>query len=121
MRRRVDVRPAGPISWPETGLGRGWEPAAIMTASLLLLSMGLVTVYSASAFLAQRQNLPDYFYALRQATGAALGLVVLVGPWLVWLTNITAAGIGLAVIAFDFVAAVGFIAFTTATSGRKQP
>jgi cell division protein FtsW len=78
MRRRVDVRPAGPVSLPDTGLGRGWEPAVIMTATLLLLSFGLVTLYSASSFLAQRQNLADYFYVLRQAGGAALGLVVMV-------------------------------------------
>jgi cell division protein FtsW len=78
MPRRVDIRPAGPISLPDTGIGRGWEPAVLMTVTLLLLSMGLVTVYSASAFLAQRQSLPDYFYVLRQAAGAACGLVIMV-------------------------------------------
>ena len=74
----VDVAPAGPTTYPDTGLGRGWEPAALMTVTLLLLSFGLVTLYSASSFLAQRQNLPDYYYVLRQATGAALGLGVMV-------------------------------------------
>jgi len=48
-----------------------------MTLTLVLLSLGLVTLYSASAFLAQGQALPDYYYVLRQATGAAAGLVIL--------------------------------------------
>ncbi len=63
---------------PETGLGRGWEPATLVTAVLLLLAFGLVNLYSASSFLAQRQDLPDYFYVVRQTAGAALALVVLV-------------------------------------------
>jgi cell division protein FtsW len=74
---RTDVARQAP-SYPETGLGRGWEPAVLMGATLLLLCFGLVNLYSASAFLAQRQNLPDTFYVLRQAGGAAAGLVALV-------------------------------------------
>ncbi len=77
MARPVDVAPSGPLALPITGLGRGWEPAAIMTLTLLLLFVGLVTLYSASAFLAQRQAEPDYYYVLRQAKGAAAGLAVL--------------------------------------------
>ncbi len=77
MARPVDVAPSGPLALPITGIGRGWEPAAIMTLTLLLLSVGLVTLYSASAFLAQGQALPDYYYVLRQATGAAAGLAIL--------------------------------------------
>lgn len=76
--RPVDSAPADPVSFPETGLGRGWEPAALLGLTLLLLSFGLVTLYSASAVLAQRQGLPDYHYVLRQATGAAMGLLALV-------------------------------------------
>lgn len=76
--RPMDIAPTGPVSLPDTGLGRGWEPAVLMALTLLLLSFGLVTLYSASAFLAQRQNLPDYHYVLRQAGGAALGLAILV-------------------------------------------
>jgi cell division protein FtsW len=63
---------------PDTGLGKGWESGVLLAATLLLICFGLVSLYSASAFLAQRQNLPDTFYVLRQATGAAAGLVVLV-------------------------------------------
>jgi cell division protein FtsW len=76
--RPVDVALQRPVSFPDTGIGSGWEPAALMTATLLLLSFGLVNLYSASSFLAQRQSLPDYFYVLRQAAGIAAGLGVLV-------------------------------------------
>jgi cell division protein FtsW len=62
---------------PDTGLGRGWEPAVLATATLLLLCFGLVSLYSASAVLAQRQALPDYHYVVRQAAGAGAGLLVL--------------------------------------------
>ena len=77
MSRAVDLAPSGPLALPITGLGRGWEATAIMTLTLILLSVGLVTLYSASAFLAQRQALPDYYYVSRQATGVAVGLAIL--------------------------------------------
>lgn len=76
-RRPSDVAPAGPVVLPHTGLGRGWEPAVLSTATLLLLSFGLVSLYSASSVLAQRQTLPDYYYVLRQATGVGVGLALL--------------------------------------------
>ncbi len=83
MHRPMDVAPAGPVRLPESGLGRGWEPAAVMLLTLLLLSFGLVTLYSASSVLALRQNLPDTYYVLRQAGGAGFGLLVLgVCAWL---------------------------------------
>jgi cell division protein FtsW len=93
MGRVVDLAPSGPLALPVTGLGRGWESAAILTLTLLILSLGLVTLYSASAFLAQRQGFPDYYYVLRQATGVAGGLAILgvcawvphnVWRWLAW-------------------------------------
>ena len=77
MLRPVDVAPPRTVSLPGTGLGRGWEGAALMVITVVLLSLGLVTLYSASAFLAQRQGLADYYYVLRQAGGAAIGLAVL--------------------------------------------
>ena len=83
MARSVDVAPSGPLAFPITGLGQGWEAGALMTLTVVLLSLGLVTLYSASAFLAQRQMLPDYYYVVRQATGAAIGLSALgVCAWL---------------------------------------
>jgi cell division protein FtsW len=75
---RVDVGPPGAPGYAEAGLGRGWEPAALLGAVLVLLSFGLVNLYSASSFLAQRQALPDTFYVLRQTAGAAIGLVLMV-------------------------------------------
>jgi len=71
--RPVDTAP-DPVSFPDTGLGQGWEGAALLTLTLLLLCFGLVNLYSASSFLAQRQGLPDYHYVLRQVAGAAAGL-----------------------------------------------
>ena len=75
---RTDIAPRGPVSFPDTGLGTAWERPALTAITLVLLSFGLVNLYSASAFLAQRQGLPDSFYVLRQTGGAALGLVLLV-------------------------------------------
>jgi len=86
--RPVDIAPLGPIRLPESGLGRGWEAAAHMGLTLLILSIGLVSLYSASSVHALRQELPDTFYALRQAAGAGFGLLLLVGcaltPYRVW-------------------------------------
>lgn len=85
---RADAALRAPANAPATGLGKGWEPAVLMAATLLLLSFGLVNLYSASAFLAQRQTLPDTFYVLRQAAGAAVGLVLLAAcvrlPYTYW-------------------------------------
>ena len=79
MKRRMDVAPIRPATLPDTGIGRGWEATVLLVATLVLLCFGLVTLYSASGFLAQRQNLPDWHYVLLQAVGAAVGLVVLWG------------------------------------------
>ena len=76
--RPLNVAPAGPATLPETGLGLGWEPAALMGVTLLLFAFGLVTLYSASAFLAYRAGVPDHYYVLRQAAGGALGLGAMV-------------------------------------------
>ena len=77
MRRRIDVAPVRPATLPDTGIGHGWEATVLLVATLVLLCFGLVTLYSASGFLAQRQNLPDWHYVVLQAGGAAVGLVVL--------------------------------------------
>ena len=77
MARPVDTAATGPVPFADTGLGRGWEPAALMAVTLLVLSFGLVTLYSASSFMAQQQGLADYHFVVRQAAGAALGLALL--------------------------------------------
>ncbi|MGW8266337.1 MAG: FtsW/RodA/SpoVE family cell cycle protein [Longimicrobiales bacterium] len=76
--RPLNVAPAGPVTLPETGLGRGWEPAVLTGVTLLLFTFGLVTLYSASQVQALRAGVPDYYYVLRQATGGALGLAGMV-------------------------------------------
>jgi cell division protein FtsW len=84
----MDIAPAGPIRLPDAGLGRGWEAAAVMGLTVLLLSFGLVSLYSASSVLALRQALPDTYYVLNQAAGAAAGLTALMMcawlPYRVW-------------------------------------
>lgn len=78
MAPREDIAPANPVRFVETGLGRGWEPAAILGVTLILLSFGLVTLYGTSSLMAQRMGLPDYHFALQQIMAAALGLTALV-------------------------------------------
>ncbi len=78
---RTDVAPRSRPGLPDSGLGMGWEPTVLVLTTLLLLSFGLVNLYSASAFLAQRQSLPDSYYVLRQAAGAVGGLLLLVACW----------------------------------------
>ncbi len=77
-RRPLNVAPVGPTTLPDTGLGRGWEPALLMGVALLLFAFGLVTLYSASTFLAHKAGVPDYYWVVRQATGGALALGVMV-------------------------------------------
>ena len=72
---RADIAPVVRPSLPTTGLGQGWESAVLFGLTALLLGFGLANLYSASAFLAQRQALPDHFYVTRQAVGGAVGLV----------------------------------------------
>ncbi|HKK92425.1 MAG TPA: putative peptidoglycan glycosyltransferase FtsW [Longimicrobiales bacterium] len=76
VRRPMDVAPAR-VSFPDVGLGRGWEPPVLLALTLMLFAFGLVTLYSASSFFARTQGNPDHFYVLRQATGGAVGLVAL--------------------------------------------
>jgi cell division protein FtsW len=74
---RTDIGPRGPVSFPATGLGRDWEGPTLALAALAILLFGIVNLYSASAFLAQRQDLPDTFYVVRQIVGSVLGFVIL--------------------------------------------
>ncbi|MEE2899181.1 MAG: putative peptidoglycan glycosyltransferase FtsW [Gemmatimonadota bacterium] len=76
--RPTDVAPVGHVQLPDSGLGRGWEGAALMALTVVLLSFGLVTLYSASSVLATREGLPDTYFLLRQATAAGAGLMLLI-------------------------------------------
>ena len=55
----------------------GWERGALVLLTLLLFSFGLVELYSASAFMAQSENLPGHFYAVRQLLGGIAGAVLI--------------------------------------------
>ena len=59
-------------------LGTGWEGPALLLLATMLLSFGIVSVYSASSVLAQTRGEPDYYYVIRQLTGAAMGMVLLI-------------------------------------------
>lgn len=72
-----DVAPRRAVPYPDAGIGRGWEASALLALTLVLVSFGMVTLYSASAVLAHRQHLPDHHYVARQAVGAGLGLLAL--------------------------------------------
>lgn len=58
-------------------LGRGWEGPALLFITTVLLSFGLVSVYSSSAVRAAATGLEDYHFLLRQAAGGAMGFVLL--------------------------------------------
>jgi cell division protein FtsW len=49
-----------------------------MGLTVVLLSFGLVALYSASSVLAMREGLPDTYFLLRQVTAAGAGLLVLI-------------------------------------------
>jgi cell division protein FtsW len=49
-----------------------------MGITLTLFALGLVTLYSASTFLAYKAGVPDYYFVLRQAAGGAVGLGAMV-------------------------------------------
>jgi cell division protein FtsW len=56
-------------------LGSGWESGVVLAITLILMSVGLVVVYSASSVMAQAQGHAPHHYLLRQMSGALLGLV----------------------------------------------
>lgn len=53
------------------------DAAVLLAMTVFLLLAGLLTVYSASSFLAQKQGLPDHYYLGQQASKALIGLVAL--------------------------------------------
>lgn len=72
-----DVAARVPQSLPDTGLGRGWEPAAIIVLTSTLLVFGLITLHSASSVMARQGDLPHYYYVARQGIGALIGVVAM--------------------------------------------
>jgi len=53
----------------------GIEARALVLVTAVLMSVGLAVLFSASALVAVAADLPGYHYVLRQASGAAVGLV----------------------------------------------
>jgi len=88
--RPLDIAPSRHVGLPDSGLAKGWEATAIMGLTLLILSLGFVSLYSASAVHALRQDQPDTFFVLRQAGGAGFGLLLLsvcaLTPYRLWKT-----------------------------------
>ena len=61
---------------PAAGSARR-DAGMLLAVTIVLLLIGLMTVYSASSFLAQQRGLPDHFYLRQQASKAVIGLIVL--------------------------------------------
>lgn len=78
---RVATAPTG-VEWAGASaparLGSGWEAPVLLLITTMLLGIGIVSVYSASAVMATSRGLPDYYFVVRQATGAAGGFALLV-------------------------------------------
>jgi hypothetical protein len=83
MSRAAAVRATawtGPEAAPSR-LGTGWEAAVLLLLTTMLLCIGIVSVYSASAVMAPGARLPDYYFVVRQATGAAARLRAARSRW----------------------------------------
>lgn len=79
----VVERSTGEWGMDAPALRSGWEPSVLLVLTAMLLAIGVVSVYSASAVLAQSQQLPDYYFVTRQVTGAAVGFALLLAmAWL---------------------------------------
>jgi cell division protein FtsW len=61
---------------PAAGSARR-DAGILLAIAVFLVLVGLLTVYSASSFLAQKQGLPDHYFLRQQASRALLGLLVL--------------------------------------------
>jgi cell division protein FtsW len=66
-----------PANRAPSRLGAGWEPPVLLLLTAMLLGIGVVSVYSASAVMAQSHGLPDHYFVVRQVAGAAVGLGLL--------------------------------------------
>jgi cell division protein FtsW len=68
---------AYPTAKARSRLGTGWEAPALLLLTMAMLSFGFVSVYSASAVMAQSKGVADYHFLVRQMSGGAAGLVTL--------------------------------------------
>lgn len=61
---------------PAAGSARR-DAGVLLAVTIFMVLVGLLTVYSASSFLAQKQGLPDHYYLRQQASKALIGLLAL--------------------------------------------
>jgi cell division protein FtsW len=74
---RESLRTLRAVGVSASGEATQWEGRALLILTLVLVTFGLLAVYSASAFMAQAKGLPDSYFLMGQATRAGIGLVVL--------------------------------------------
>jgi cell division protein FtsW len=60
-----------------TSAGPSASGRALLVVTILLVGFGLLSVYSASAYVAQRKGLPDTWYLFQQASRAGIGFLAL--------------------------------------------
>jgi len=78
--KTVGAARAGTLSGLEvqgTGASAPGAAKALLALTVLLVVFGLLSVYSASSFIAQSEGLPDTYYLVEQATHAGVGLLAL--------------------------------------------
>ncbi|MFO7893998.1 MAG: putative lipid II flippase FtsW [Longimicrobiales bacterium] len=73
-----DAYPSVRANQDPSRLGKGWEGGAVLLITTMLVSVGMVMVYSASAVMAQAQGLAPHHFLLRQMSGALAGFVALI-------------------------------------------
>lgn len=76
----VGAARAGTLSGLEvqgTGASAPGAAKALLALTVTLVILGLLSVYSASSFIAQSEGLPDTYYLVEQATHAGVGLLAL--------------------------------------------
>jgi cell division protein FtsW len=70
------LRLVGDVARPRPAAEGGWEARALVVVTAAAFLFGLIEMYSASSFLARADGLPDHYYALKQGTGALVGVVL---------------------------------------------
>ncbi|HEY8469336.1 MAG TPA: putative lipid II flippase FtsW [Longimicrobiales bacterium] len=95
----------------------------LLLLTILLLSFGLVMVYSASAVNAQTLGLADYHFVVRQALGGAAGMVLLVVLAEVdyhWWARLAWPLLGITVLALVLLVVPGTEAIAPAANGARR-
>src|SRR5215213_5400366 len=79
MTSAVASHAAGPRAAVQMGTRERWhmgvEARALLLVTAVLVSFGLVVLYSASSLVAVSQGKPGHVFLVRQASGAIIGIV----------------------------------------------